>query len=93
MRVDGEHHLVDRRLQLNRRHRFRNQLGGLRADDVHAENLAVLRVGDHLHEAVVRSTIVAFELPTNGNLPTFTVKPFSLACASVRPTLAICGSQ
>ncbi len=38
------------------------------------------------------STMVALELPTNGNLPTFTWKPFSLACASVRPTLAICGS-
>src|ERR1039458_1506891 len=39
------------------------------------------------------SRIVAFELPTNGNLPTFTWKPFSFAAASVRPTLAICGSQ
>src|ERR1700722_18395325 len=38
------------------------------------------------------SRMVALELPTNGNLPTFTWKPFSFAAASVRPTLAICGS-
>ena len=91
--MDGEHQLFYGCFELHRDDALGDQLRRLRADDMYAENLAVLRIGDDLYKAVVRVEDGAFELPTKGNLPTFTWKPFSLACASVRPTLPICGSQ
>ena len=39
-----------------------------------------------------RPTMEALLLPTKGNLPTLTLNPCSLACASVRPTLPMPGS-
>ena len=53
MRVDGEHQLVDGAFELHHGDSLGDELGGLRADDVHAEDLAVLRVGNDLHEAIV----------------------------------------
>ena len=52
--VDGEHHLFDRRFELDRGDALGDDLGRVRADDVDAEDLAVLRVRDDLDEAVVR---------------------------------------
>ncbi len=45
VRVDREHQVVHRSFELHHRNRFGNQLRRLRPDDVHAQNLAVLRVG------------------------------------------------
>ena len=44
---------LHRRLGFHRGHRFGDQLERLRADDVDAQNLAVLLVGHHLDEAFV----------------------------------------
>ncbi len=51
--VDGEHELVDRAFEFHHSHRFGDELGGLGADDVHAENLAVFCVGNDFYETVV----------------------------------------
>src|SRR5438477_96935 len=51
MRVDRLGDRLRRRLELQRGAAFHDQLRGARADDVHAEDLVVLLVGDVLHEA------------------------------------------
>ena len=51
--MDGKHHLLQRAFQLHHRNRLRNNLGSLWPDDVHAQNLTVLRIGDHFHKPVV----------------------------------------
>ena len=53
VRVDGEHQLVDRAFELHDGNRFGDEFGGLRADNVHAEDFAVLRIGDDFDEAVM----------------------------------------
>ena len=53
MSVDGEHHFFHRAFQLHHGDGLGDQLCGLRAEDMHAENLAVLHIGNDLHEAVV----------------------------------------
>src|SRR5579863_9373303 len=53
MRVDGVHHGLHGGLGLHRQHAFGDQLIRLRADDVHAQDLAILLIGDDLDEAVV----------------------------------------
>src|ERR1017187_1835521 len=55
VRVDGVHHRLDRRLRLHRGDGFGDDLESLRADDVDAQNLAVLLVGHYLDESVVRT--------------------------------------
>ena len=52
--MNREHHFLERRFEFNRCNGFRNQFGGRGADDVNAENLSVLCVGDDFEEAVVR---------------------------------------
>src|ERR1700733_227805 len=52
--MNGEHHLFDSRLELDCSNGFGDDLRGSRADDVHAQNLAMLRIGDDFDEAIVR---------------------------------------
>ena len=51
--VDGEHQLLDGRLQLQRHYRFGDHLGRLRPDDVHPQQLSVFGIRNHLHKAFV----------------------------------------
>src|SRR5215472_2696800 len=53
MRVDNMRKVFGGALHLQRDHGFRNQLRGCRPDDVYAQNLTVLGIGDDLHEALV----------------------------------------
>src|SRR5437763_3478526 len=53
MRVYGEHQVFDCAFELHHSHTFGDQLGRQRADDVHAKDLAELRVADDFHKAVV----------------------------------------
>src|ERR1700677_227181 len=66
--VDGEHHCFDRRLELNRRHGFGDDLCCVWPDDVNAEDLAVLRVGDDFDEAVVRVEDCRLRVADEGEL-------------------------
>ena len=52
MRMDREVHFLDRELVRPRDDELVNQLRRVRADDVRAEDLAVLRVANDLHEAL-----------------------------------------
>src|SRR5438552_17888624 len=55
MSVNGVHQVFARSFQLHRGYRFRDQLGGLRADNVHAQDFAVLLVGNYFDEPFVRA--------------------------------------
>ena len=55
MRMDGVHHGLDGGFGFHRRDGFRDQLEGLRSDDVDAQDFAEFLIGDHLHETVVLS--------------------------------------
>ena len=73
VREDGVLHALHGGLVRQHDARGGEQLGRLGADDVHAEHLVVLLVGDDLHEvALVSSRISALPMPMNGNLPTRT---------------------
>jgi len=52
--VDGEHQLFDRGLKFHGDDALGDELSGVGADDVYAEDFAVLGVGDDLHKAIVR---------------------------------------
>src|SRR5687767_2273114 len=52
VRVDRADELLDRAFELQGHRRFGDELGGARADHVHAENLVVLLVEDDLDEAL-----------------------------------------
>ena len=93
MSVDGRHQIFGGRFHLHGGYGFGDEFGRLRADDVDAENLSVLCVGTILMKPSCCPTIEARELAVNGNLPTFTWCPASLAFVSVRPTLPISGWQ
>src|ERR1700722_5673720 len=54
MCVDSEHHLFDGRLELTCSNGFGDDLCSGGGDDVNSQNLAMLRVGDNLDEAIVR---------------------------------------
>jgi hypothetical protein len=54
MGVDGVHQLVDGAFEIHGDYGFCDDLRGRWADDVDAEDLAILGVGDDLDEAVVR---------------------------------------
>ena len=90
--VDGPHQVFDGAFELHGGNGFGDELRRLRADDVHAEDLSVLGVGDDLHEAVVRVDDGGLGVSDEGELAHLDVWPSSLALASVRPTLPICGS-
>ena len=51
--MDGPHQVFHRGFEFHGGDGFGDQFGGLRADDVHAENLAVVRVANDLDEAFV----------------------------------------
>src|SRR5216683_111640 len=51
MRVDRKHQVFDGPFEFHHGHGFGDQFGGQRADDMDAEDLAVLCVGHHLDEA------------------------------------------
>ena len=70
MRVDREIDLLDRVLVLARDHELVDQLSRVRANDVRAEDLAVLRVADDLDEPVRFAEVRARPLAEKGNLPT-----------------------
>src|SRR5215472_13551114 len=53
MRVNDVGQFLRRALHLQRHYRFGNQLRRIRPDDVHTENLAVLRVGNDLDESLM----------------------------------------
>ncbi len=53
MRVDGVGQRLDRGFGFHRQHAFADQLEGFRPDDVDAQNFAIFRIGDNLHEAIV----------------------------------------
>src|SRR5439155_22818701 len=53
MRVDGVQQRLDRSLSFHRQDAFADQLESLRPNDVDPQDLAILLVGDDLHEAVV----------------------------------------
>src|SRR3954470_15697605 len=55
MRMHGEHQVLDRALELHHRHALGDQLSREWPDDVHAQDLAELRVADDLHKSVVRA--------------------------------------
>src|SRR5665213_4116618 len=80
MRVDGVHHGIDRGLRFHGRDRFGNQFVSLGADDVDAQNLAVLLIGYNLNEAVVRAENSGFAVGCKGELayPDFVSGGFSL---------------
>ena len=93
MRVNSLHQLFDRALQPQCEHCFGDELRRAKSDDVHAQDLVVLLIGDDLDEAVSLPAMRARPRALNGNDPTRTSYPFSFACASVNPTLPISGSQ
>ena len=72
--------------------RLGNQFGRSRTNHMKAENLVVRFVRHDLDEPSVRRRSRPAEHP-NGNVPTRTSKPRSLASRSVNPTLPISGSQ
>src|ERR1035437_10876701 len=51
--VDGPHQICDGGFEFQGGDGFGDQFGGLRANDVYAENLAIVGVGDDLDEALV----------------------------------------
>ena len=53
MGMDGEEQVVHRGLELKRHHRFGNHLRRQRADDVHAQEFAVLFFSDNFDEALM----------------------------------------
>src|SRR5262245_20882457 len=53
--MDREHHLLYRGFKFKRGDSFGNQLRSLRTDDVYAQDLTVLGIGDNLDEALVRA--------------------------------------
>src|SRR5579864_7452730 len=52
MRVNRPNQFLDGRLEPQGDSRLRDELGGARTNQVHAEQLIVLRLGDNLHEAL-----------------------------------------
>src|SRR5579872_4232564 len=68
MRVDGEHHLFYRGFELHRGYGFGDQLGGLWADDVHAQNLAILLFRNHFDETVMAADDAGFGVCGKGEL-------------------------
>src|SRR5258708_17843344 len=52
VRVDGEHHFFHRGFQFQCGDGFADQFGRARADDVYAQDLAVLSVGNHFDESI-----------------------------------------
>ena len=54
VRVVGKHHGLNSSFELHRGDTLGNDFSRLRADDVDAQDLAILRIGDDLDEAVVR---------------------------------------
>src|SRR6266404_2688247 len=53
VRVNGEHHFLHRSFQFQRSDRLADQFGRARSDDVHAQYLAVLSIGDNLDESIM----------------------------------------
>src|SRR5882757_9759976 len=53
MSMDSEHQVLRRSFQLHCSNGFRDELGRLRSDDMNAQNLSMLRVGNNLYKAVV----------------------------------------
>src|SRR6266700_905050 len=53
MRVDRPHQILYRGFEFHGGHCFRDQFGGLRADDVYPKDLSVVRVRNNLDEAFV----------------------------------------
>ena len=71
MGVDGEHHLFDCGFEFERGDGFGDDLRGLRADDVDAEDLAVLGVGDDFDEAIVAADDGGLGVADEGELADF----------------------
>jgi len=91
--VNRPHQVFHRGFQFDCGDGFRDEFRGLWADDVHAQDFAVIGVGDNLDEASCWPTIDAREFAVKGNFPTLMLYPASSALASVKPTLPISGWQ
>ena len=52
MRVHRARHILGASPKFHRHHRFRNQMGGLRPQNVHAQQPIGLRMAEHLHQTV-----------------------------------------
>jgi hypothetical protein len=92
-RVRVDYPLQLRRSALEGHHgdQLGDHVAGPVADDVGAEDFAVLGVDDELDDPVFVVVDGAGALAGDFCLPIFTSRPASLAAASVRPTLATCG--
>src|SRR5882762_1419571 len=55
MSMDGEHQVFHRSFKFHCSNGFRDELSGLRSDDVNAQNLSMLRIGNNFYETVVLS--------------------------------------
>ena len=91
MGVDDPRQLLVAALERDRVDEFGDHVAGAIADDVGADDLAVLGVDDELDDAVAIVVDGA-----GADAPSFirlilTSLPASLACCSVMPTLATCG--
>ena len=73
MRVDRPHQIFNRGFEFDRGDGFGDQFCGLRADDVDAENLAVVGVGDNLDEAFVLADDAGARVRSEGELADFDV--------------------
>ena len=68
--VDCPHQVFDCSFELDRGDRFGDQLGSLRADDVHSQNLAIIGVRNDFDESLMLADDRGAELAVKGNLPT-----------------------
>src|SRR5258708_40256098 len=53
MSMDGPHQILHRSFKLHSGDRFGDQLRGLRPNDMHSQDLAVVRIGDDLDESLM----------------------------------------
>ena len=89
--MDGAGEVFGARLKLHRGDRLGDKLRRLRAEDVDAEDLVRLLVGDDLTNPVVSPAAIARPEAANGNVPARHAVPALSSSASVRPTHAISG--
>src|ERR1700685_941020 len=68
MRVYGPHQVFDSRFEFHRRYSFGDQFCRLRADDVDAENLAVVSIADDFDEAFVLANDAGARIRREGKL-------------------------
>ena len=83
--VDGEHQFVDGAFEFHDGYRFGDEFCGLRADDVHTEDFAILGIGNDLDEAVVTADDAGLGISRKRKLA-----DLDLDCPSPWPALRSC---